>query len=81
MRRVDRFLYHIKTARRGAHFLYYSYLSNKQVGFNKRVGWIIHPTHSTGGQGRIFNLLHENQQVKSLLYIISLHCNGKKNLK
>ena len=50
----------------------YSYLSNKQVGFNKRVGWIIHPTHSTGGQGRIFNLLHENQQVEWIVTKIVL---------
>ena len=27
----------------------YSYLSNKRVGYNKRVGWKIHPTGSTNG--------------------------------
>ena len=34
----------------------YSYLSNKGLGFNKRVGWKIHPTLSTGGSGGIITL-------------------------
>ena len=42
---------------------HYSHLSNKRVGYNKRVGQKIHPTRSTSGQGGIFNLLHENQRV------------------
>ena len=30
-----------------SHFFQYSYLSNKRVGYDKRVGWKIHPTRST----------------------------------
>ena len=36
---------------------------------NKGVGWKILNTRSTGGQNRIFNLLHENQWVGWNLFL------------
>ena len=48
--------------------IYYSCLSNKQVGLKKQVGSKIHPIRSTGGQDGIFIRLHENQRVEWIFF-------------